>query len=86
MMMLLSISPLIAAPKICFGIVLIDDRKITDMSGKVLRFTDKIFDDTEHILIGYRGGVETFDIFRIYIVGGITLLKSHNGNRYTFDN
>jgi hypothetical protein len=50
-MMMLSISPLIAAPMICFEIVLVAERKITDMSGKVICFTDKIFGDTEHILI-----------------------------------
>ena len=67
------------------GIVMIADRKITDMTGNTLRYKNKIFADMEHILIGYGGGAGTFDIFRKYIVGDITLLR-HDKNAYTFDN
>jgi 20S proteasome alpha/beta subunit len=67
------------------GIVLIADRKVTDFSGRTKRYTNKIFAGMEHILIGYGGGEEEFDIFKKYIIGDITLLR-HDENRYTFDN
>jgi len=67
------------------GIVMIADRKITDMTGNTLQYDNKIFGDMEHILIGYGGGIGTFDIFRKYIVGDITLLR-HDKNGCTFDN
>ena len=65
---------------------MIADRKITDITGNTLRYENKIFGDMEHILIGYGGGFGTFDIFRKYIVGDITLLRDDKNNRYTFDN
>ena len=64
---------------------MIADRKITDITGNTLQYKTKIFGDMEHILIGYGGGIGTFDIFRKYIVGDITLLR-HDKNGYTFDN
>ncbi len=67
------------------GIVMIADRNVTDMTGNTLRYENKIFADMEHIPIGYGGGSGTFDIFRKYIVGDITLLR-HDKNAYTFDN
>ncbi len=67
------------------GIVMIADRKVTDFSGQTIHYTNKIFGDLRDILIGYGGGEEAFDIFRKYIVGEVTLLRSDE-NKYTFDN
>ena len=45
-------------------IVLIADRKITDTTGDTLRYDNKIFGNIKNILIGYGGGIGTFDIYR----------------------
>ena len=66
------------------GIALIADRKVSAVSGRVLRFEEKIRGDLAHILIGYAGGVSMFDVFRKYIVGDVIIRRSENA--YTSEN
>jgi|GEM_PF-932472 20S proteasome alpha/beta subunit len=66
------------------GITLIADRKLTRRNGEVC-FNDKIFGDIEHILIGYTGDADLFDIFRRYTVGDI-MIERDNLKRYLLDN
>ena len=44
------------------GIVMIADRKVTDMTGRTKCYTNKIFRDLEHIIIGYGGGEKHLNI------------------------
>lgn len=68
------------------GMVLIADKKVTDCSGNIKCYTNKIFFDLEHILIGYGGRVDNFDIFRKYIAEDIMLWRSNKTKQYTFEN
>ena len=65
---------------------MVADKKVTDYLGNTRYYTNKIFADLEHILIGYGGGVDTFDIFRKYIVGDIWIWRDNKDNQYTFEN
>jgi 20S proteasome alpha/beta subunit len=58
------------------GIVLIADKKVSAISGRDIRFEQKIYGDLAHILIGYAGRVSMFDIFRKYIVGDVVIRRS----------
>lgn len=42
------------------GIALIADKKVSSLSGRVLRFEEKIRGDLAHILIGYAGSLNMF--------------------------
>lgn len=66
------------------GIVLVADRKLTRRHGKP-EYKEKIFGDLEHVLIGYIGDVQMFDIFRRYTVGDV-MIERDESRRYTLDN
>lgn len=66
------------------GIVLIADRKLTRKNGEP-KYREKIFGDLEHILIGYTGDAQMFDIFRRYTVGDV-MIERDESKRYTLDN
>ena len=76
----------IVGAKCSDGIVLIADKKVTDCSGNTKYYTNKIFYDLEHILIGYGGRVDYFDIFRKYIAGDIMIWRNNKTKQYTFEN
>ena len=68
-----------------FGwIVLIADRKLTRKNGEIT-YREKIFGDLQHVLIGYTGDVQMFDIFRRYTVGDL-MIERDAVKRYTLDN
>ena len=66
------------------GIVLIADRKLTRKNGEPI-YREKIFGDIEHVLIGYTGDVDLFDIFRRYTVGDVMIERDTN-KRYLVGN
>jgi 20S proteasome alpha/beta subunit len=66
------------------SIVLIADRKLTRKSGEV-EWKEKIFGDLSHVLVGYTGDAEMFDIFRKCIVGDV-IIKRDIPEHYTLDN
>jgi 20S proteasome alpha/beta subunit len=66
------------------GIVLVADRKLTRKNGQPI-YREKIFGDLEHILIGYTGDAQMFDIFRRYTVGDV-MIERDESKRYTLDN
>jgi 20S proteasome alpha/beta subunit len=66
------------------GIVLIADRKLMRKNGEAI-YREKIFADLRHVIIGYTGDVEMFDIFRRYTVGDVMILRD-DMKRYTSDN
>ena len=66
------------------GIVLIADRKLTRKNGEIT-YREKIFGDLPHVLIGYTGDVQMFDIFRRYTVGDL-MIERDAVKRYTLDN
>ena len=66
------------------GIALIADKKVSSLSGHIIRFEEKIRGDLAHILIGYAGRVNMFDIFRKHIVGDVVIRRSENS--YTSEN
>jgi 20S proteasome alpha/beta subunit len=66
------------------GIVLIADRKLTRKNGKS-EYRAKIFGDLEHVLIGYTGDAQIFDIFRRYTVGDV-MIERDESKRSTLDN
>jgi 20S proteasome alpha/beta subunit len=66
--------------------VLVADRKFTDYSSGSPQFCQKIFDDIEHILIGYTGWERTFDIFRKYMVGDLVINRHNVDRHHTYDN
>ena len=70
--------------KCSHGMVLIADRKVSTVSGRKLRFEEKIRGDLAHLLIGYAGRVSMFDIFRKYIVGDVVIRRSEDP--YTHEN
>lgn len=65
------------------GIVLIADRKLTMKNGEP-QYREKIFGDL-HVLIGYCGDVQMFDIFRRYTVGDI-MIERDTHKRYNLEN
>lgn len=81
-----SILTVIIGAKCIDGLVMVADKKVTDYLGNTRYYTNKIFADLEHILIGCGGGVDTFDIFRKYIVGDIWIWRDNKDNQYTFKN
>lgn len=76
---------MITGAKCLDGVVLVSDRKLTDIFGRIPpEFTDKLSGDLRHFLMGYTGLRAIFDIFRKAIVGDWLLtLKT---DPYTFDN
>jgi 20S proteasome alpha/beta subunit len=66
------------------GIILVADRKLTYKDGRTI-FRRKIFGDLAHILMGYTGDAEMFDIFRKYTVGEVMINRDDN-KRYTIEN
>jgi 20S proteasome alpha/beta subunit len=66
------------------GIVLIADRKLTRKHGEPI-YREKIFGDLQHVLIGYTGDAQMFDIFRRYTVGDV-MVERDKSRRYTIDN
>jgi 20S proteasome alpha/beta subunit len=67
------------------GVVMVADKKLTDIFGRIPpEFTNKISGDLRHVLMGYTGLREIFDIFRKAIVGD--WLLTLNTEPYTFDN
>lgn len=67
------------------GLVLVTDAKLTNIFGGKPRYGRKLFGDLAHLLIGYTGSEEVFDIFRKYVVGDVVINRDTN-NRYTPDN
>jgi 20S proteasome alpha/beta subunit len=63
------------------GIVLIADRKYTDVTLGTEDFHKKTFGDAAHFLIEFTGKLSAFDVFRKYILGDIAIRKD-----YTFFN
>jgi 20S proteasome alpha/beta subunit len=63
------------------GIVLIADRKYTNVELGIEDFRNKIFGDAAHFLIQFTGKLNAFDVFRKYILGDIVIKKD-----YTFSN
>jgi 20S proteasome alpha/beta subunit len=63
------------------GIVLIADRKYTDVMTGDGDFGEKIYGDAAHFLVEFTGKFSAFDIFRKYIFGDILIRKD-----YTFFN
>jgi 20S proteasome alpha/beta subunit len=66
------------------GIVLIADRKLTRKNGEI-RYHEKIFGDLEHVLIGYTGDAQMFDIFRRFTVGDV-MIERDGSKRYDLNN
>lgn len=67
------------------GIVLIADKKLTNVIGGKDDEGIKIIGDLRHILIGYSGAKNMFDIFRKYVVGDIIITRDDH-ERYRYDN
>jgi len=67
------------------GIVMVADRKFTDLLGGTPTFGTKIFGDLEHVIIGYSGRERMFDAFRKYTLGDV-FLRASPEDCYTFDN
>jgi len=67
------------------GIVLVADKKLTNVIGGKDDEGIKIIGDLAHVLMGYTGAVNMFDIFRKYVVGDVisTRVKLE---RYQYDN
>jgi len=66
------------------GIVLIADRKLTGKNGEV-RYCEKVVGDLAHVLIGYTGDAQMFDIFRRYTAGDL-IIERDGAKRYDLDN
>ena len=45
------------------GIVLVADRKLTNIFDESVRYDNKLFGDLSHITMGYTGAEKIFDIF-----------------------
>jgi 20S proteasome alpha/beta subunit len=67
------------------GIALITDTKLTNIFGGKPRYGRKLFGDLKHMLMGYTGSEEVFDIFRKYVVGDV-IINRGTSNCYTPDN
>lgn len=52
------------------GIALIADKKVSSLSGRVLRFEEKIRGDLAHILIGYAGSLMFFFVIMMKRIQG----------------
>jgi 20S proteasome alpha/beta subunit len=76
-----SIWTVVIGAKCADGIVLIADRKYTDVRMGTEDFRKKIFGDAAHFLIEFTGKLSAFDVFRKYILGDIMIKKD-----YTFFN
>ena len=72
-----TLSPLFAA-----GIVLIADRKYTNVRTGNGAFREKIFGDAAHFLIEFTGKFNAFDIFRNYIFGDILIRRDYTLMRF----
>lgn len=57
------------------------------LTGKndVVIYREKSFGDIEHVIIGYTGDVQMFDIIRRYTVGDV-MIERDDSKRYTLDN
>jgi 20S proteasome alpha/beta subunit len=66
------------------GVVIITDRLLRGMSDVVI-YKEKIFGDIEHVIIGYTGDVQMFDIIRRYTVVDV-MIERDDSKRYTLDN
>ena len=56
----LPILTVIIGAKCIDGVVMVADKKVTDYSGNTKYYTNKIFADSKHILIGYGEAVDNF--------------------------
>lgn len=75
----------VAGAKCSDGIALITDTKLTNIFGGKPRYGRKLFGDLKHMLMGYTGSEEVFDIFRKYVVGDV-IINRGTSNCYTPDN
>lgn len=66
------------------GIVLIADRKLTNIFDESVRYDNKLFGDLSHIVMGYTGAEKIFDIFRKYVVGEVIINRDNEIKPYTF--
>jgi len=66
------------------GIVLIADKWLTNVIGGKDDERIKIIGDLRHILMGYSGAVNMFDIFRKYVVGDVIITRD-NTKRYQYN-
>lgn len=67
------------------SIVLIADKKLTNVIGGKDDEGIKIIGDLAHILMGYSGAVNMFDVFRKYIVGDVIITRDKS-ERYQYTN
>jgi 20S proteasome alpha/beta subunit len=67
------------------GIVLVADRKLTNIFDESVRYDNKLFGDLSHITMGYTGTEKIFDIFRKYVVGEVIINRDNEMKRYTFN-
>ena len=66
------------------GIVLVADRKFTTKFDESVRYDTKLFGDLSHVIMGYTGIENVFDIFRKCIVGDVIINRDSMDNNYTF--
>lgn len=67
------------------GIVLIADKKLANVIGGKDDEGIKIIGDLAHILMGYSGAVNMFNVFRKYVVGDVIITRDKS-ERYQYDN
>jgi 20S proteasome alpha/beta subunit len=66
------------------GVVLVADRRLTRRNGEITH-REKIFGDLNHVLIGYTGDADMFNIFRRYTVGDV-MIERDTKKRYELNN
>ena len=68
------------------GIVLVADMKFTTEFDESVHYDTKLFGDLSHVIMGYTGKENIFNIFRKCIVGDVIINRDSMDNNYTFTN
>src|SRR5215212_11879823 len=77
---------LVLASRCVDGVVVIADRKITDLGTLSFReYRDKMSGVIRNVIFGYAGSEDGYQIFVRYVVGDMIILRDDN-NRYTYQN
>lgn len=69
------------------GIVVVADRKITDLKTfKILKDDEKIKGVIRNVIFGYAGSVDGYRIFERYVVGDLVIYRDDQNEQYTYQN